>query len=88
MRNAVCIGSTSILSNYALDVTGNIITTGNIALANASRSIFWTGTNATCGSRLDAADAASPAPPPPRAGADAASRSFLSWRHSQESVLQ
>jgi hypothetical protein len=45
MRNAVCIGSSSILSGYALDVTGNIITSGNIALVNASRSIFWTGTN-------------------------------------------
>jgi hypothetical protein len=49
MRNAVCIGSSSILSGYALDVTGNIITTGNIALVNASRSIFWTGTNSNLG---------------------------------------
>lgn len=41
----VGIGTTTPLSNYLLDVRGNIITTGNIALVNASRSIFWTGTN-------------------------------------------
>jgi hypothetical protein len=41
----VGIGTTTPLSNYLLDVRGNIISTGNIALVNASRSIFWTGTN-------------------------------------------
>jgi hypothetical protein len=45
MRNSLCLGKTSLIASYALDVSGNIITTGNIALANASRSIFWTGTN-------------------------------------------
>jgi hypothetical protein len=41
----VGIGNSNPLSNYALDVSGSIITTGNIALANTSRSIFWNGTN-------------------------------------------
>ena len=41
----VGIGTTTPLSNYLLDVRGNIVSTGNIALVNASRSIFWTGTN-------------------------------------------
>ena len=41
----VGIGTTTPLSNYLLDVRGNIISTGNIALVNASTSIFWTGTS-------------------------------------------
>jgi hypothetical protein len=43
--NSLSIGTTSILASYGLNVSANIITSGNIALANASRSIFWTGTN-------------------------------------------
>ena len=43
------VGTTSILSNYSLDVSGNIITTGNIALVNGATSIFWTGTNSNLG---------------------------------------
>lgn len=42
---SVGIGTTTPLSSYLLDVRGNIVSTGNIALVNASRSIFWTGTN-------------------------------------------
>jgi hypothetical protein len=43
--NSICIGTTTTLASYGLNVNANIITSGNIALANASRSIFWTGTN-------------------------------------------
>jgi hypothetical protein len=43
--NSLSIGTTSILASYVLNVSANIITSGNIALANASRLIFWTGTN-------------------------------------------
>ena len=43
------IGTTANLSNYSLDVAGNIITTGNIALVNGATSIFWTGTNSNLG---------------------------------------
>jgi hypothetical protein len=45
ISNSLSIGTTSILASYGLNVNANIITSGNIALANASRSIFWTGTN-------------------------------------------
>jgi hypothetical protein len=45
ISNSLSIGTTSILASYGLNVSANIITSGNIALANASRSIFWTGTN-------------------------------------------
>jgi hypothetical protein len=45
MFHVICIGTTTTLASYGLNVNANIITSGNIALANASRSIFWTGTN-------------------------------------------
>jgi hypothetical protein len=49
LATKIGIGTTANLSNYSLDVAGNIITTGNIALVNGATSIFWTGTNSNLG---------------------------------------
>jgi hypothetical protein len=48
-RNGVVVGGTAITSGYTLDVKGDVITSGNINLANTSRSLFWGGTNSNLG---------------------------------------
>jgi hypothetical protein len=49
MRNALVVGGTTITSGYTLDVKGDVITSGNINLANTSTSLFWGGTNSNLG---------------------------------------
>ena len=49
VSNNVGIGKTSITSGYSFDVSGNIITSGNINFGNTSRSLFWGGTNSNLG---------------------------------------
>jgi hypothetical protein len=44
LSNNIGIGTTVPTSGYKLDVIGDVITSGNINLANTSRSIFWGGT--------------------------------------------
>jgi hypothetical protein len=48
-RNGVVVGGTAITSGYTLDVKGDVITSGNINLANTSTSLFWGGTNSNLG---------------------------------------
>jgi len=47
LSNNVGIGKTNPVEK--LDVTGNIITSGNINLGNTSRSLYWGGTNSNLG---------------------------------------
>jgi hypothetical protein len=47
MRTGLVVGGTAITSGYTLDVKGDVITSGNINLANTSRSLFWGGTNSS-----------------------------------------
>jgi hypothetical protein len=49
LSNNIGIGTTVPTSGYKLDVIGNIITSGNINLANTSTSLFWGGTNSNLG---------------------------------------
>jgi hypothetical protein len=49
LSNNIGIGTTVPTSGYKLDVIGDIITSGNINLANTSTSLFWGGTNSNLG---------------------------------------
>jgi hypothetical protein len=45
INTSLGVATTSITSGFVLDVSGNIVTSGNINLANTSRSIYWGSTN-------------------------------------------
>ena len=49
LGSKIGVGKTSITSGFSLDVSGNIVTSGNINLANTSTSLYWGGTSCNLG---------------------------------------